>query len=151
MILVFGAGGRLVSESEDLRYEVSNLELCRHVEAGPSAGPLLASAIKSHPWKAGAITALCLVGGGDYAGLIAQMGGGEGRDGLRRILELSPETVSDEDLERIAQIQDQFVVRRHYPDCNQPMFETQELALDLSLVRQLAKQELSRRRSEAVP
>jgi hypothetical protein len=38
MILVFGAGGRLVSESEDLRYEVSNLELCRHVEAGPSAG-----------------------------------------------------------------------------------------------------------------
>ena len=38
LILVFGAGGRLVSESEDLRYEVSNLELCRHVEAGPSTG-----------------------------------------------------------------------------------------------------------------
>ena len=37
-ILFTGAGGRLVAEGEDLRHEVSYLELCRHVEAGPPAG-----------------------------------------------------------------------------------------------------------------
>ena len=38
LILIFGTDGRLVAEGEDFRYKVSNLELCRHIEAGPATG-----------------------------------------------------------------------------------------------------------------
>lgn len=37
-ILFLRAGGRLVAEGQDLRHEVSYLELCRHVEARPPSG-----------------------------------------------------------------------------------------------------------------
>jgi hypothetical protein len=38
LVLILGTVGRLVAEGEDFGYEVSDLELCGHIEAGPATG-----------------------------------------------------------------------------------------------------------------